>query len=87
MAQKQYEIDLESLTEEEFEIRYKATKTQYSLLKKAIVLLGELHDSLSEPGPLELDSDVIDSTVCLGQQYAELLEQMEMAAQWDLEKQ
>jgi hypothetical protein len=77
--------DLLTLTDEEFETQYKATKRLYSALISALKILKETHEALQEPGPTEIDPEVVDSTLFLIQDYAELLEQLHMASYWERE--
>jgi len=83
---KQYETDLQTLTDDAFEAQYKATKRQYRLIQKALPLLSELAEALSESGPLEIDQEMVTNTECLIEDYYTLLQQMEMAAEWDAQQ-
>lgn len=84
--QEQYKIDLEQLSDDDFITKYKATKRQYKLIIRSLKVLTELHESLREPGPLEIDPDIIEGIVYLVEDLSELMDQMELAASWAEDK-
>ena len=79
------EADLANLSEDQFLNRYKATKRLYRTLVSGLTTLKDAYDQLQQPGPMEFDSEVIDSTMFLMQDFAGLLDQMYMASYWEQE--
>jgi len=79
-------LDLTQYTEDEFRLHYKSTKKQYSLLRQAISVLSELARNLAEPGPLDIDPEMVDNANYLVSDFADLLEQMHLAAEWERDK-
>jgi hypothetical protein len=78
-------LDLEKLTEEEFEGRYKATKRLYKALINSFPILHEVHQALQDPNPLEIDPDVTDAVRYLIDDLSVLMDQMHMASYWEKE--
>lgn len=79
--------DLKSLTDDQFEDRYKVTKRLYVALIRSFPVLTELREALSEPNPMEIDSDLEDGIRFTIVDLAELVEQMRMASYWEQEQQ
>ena len=78
--------DVATLSDEEFQRRYKTTKKVYSALIKGIEALQEVAVVLREPGAMEYDFDIIDTTEYLIEEFGELMEQMHMASYWEQEE-
>lgn len=79
--------DLLSLDEHDFEHRYKATKRQYKAVLKSIEWLKEAVYVLGVPGPMDIDSDIVDDAKCTIDDFIALLERMHSAAYWRSEEQ
>ena len=78
--------DLMSLDDAEFAHRYKATKRQYKAVLKALEWMNEAVYVLGIPGPMDIDSDIIDDTKCTIEDFERLLERMHSAAYWKSEE-
>ena len=80
------DLDLDQYTEEEFRLHYKSTKSQYLCLRDSIKQLTKTYRELEQPGPLEMDPDVLNNIEYLIQDFTDLLEQMHLAAEWEKDK-
>jgi hypothetical protein len=78
-------VDLDTLSEDEFQTRYKSSKSLYRALIIGIEVLKEVQQALTEPTPLEIDSEIIDATYMLMEDFGNLMEQMHMASYWERE--
>ena len=78
--------DLINLDDIDFEHRYKATKRQYKAVLKSIEWLNEAVYVLSVPGPMDIDSDIVDDAKCTIEDFVRLLERMHSAAYWRSEE-
>jgi len=79
-------FDLENLSDDDFQERYKATKRQFKAIVAALKTLHEVGESLAEEGgPADINYEIIDATRYLIDDYEQLLEQMSMAAYWQKE--
>jgi hypothetical protein len=79
-------LDLTEYTEAEFRLHYKATKRQYGGLRKSLEVLAQTYRALKEPGPLEIDPDLLSNIEYMMEDFTEILEQMHLAAEWEKEK-
>ena len=82
---KEAQADLASMSEEEFQYHYKATKAQYTAIVDALRELQKANEALQEMGALSIDTEISENTVMLMEDYARLLEQMHMASYWERE--
>ena len=79
------DLDLDQYTEDEFRLHYKATKKQYAGLVNSIKSLTETYRLLEDPGPIEIDYDILNNIELLIQDFVDLLDQMHLAAEWERE--
>jgi hypothetical protein len=82
---KEAQDDLESLSEEDFMLRYKAVKRHYKAILNAMRELQIANEVLSEMGALAIDPEIGDNTQLLIEDYTRLLDQMHMASYWERE--
>jgi ssDNA-specific exonuclease RecJ len=79
--------DLRDFDEETFQRHYKATKSQYAALIGAMEALRKLSKALATEGPLDIDSELIDSAQYLTEDIAALMQEMHTAASFWMEEQ
>ena len=76
---------LDSISDDDFERRYKVTKRMVRALAKTFPALRELHQALQEPTLMEIDYQIPDAVRFLNEDLSNLVEQMLMASYWDQE--